>query len=191
MRYLDYCWLVMGKSPEPGKVKTRMQPHLSPEMSANLQAALSCDVLQRWQLANLCPLRFWLGGNADVFQKKVLQDIEGDFPISPQVVGDLGQRMSAAITHAFDNGSQGVIVTGTDCPFMDTCYIEQALLSLEQGIDIVVGPAMDGGYVLIGMNRLYPEVFQNISWGGEHVFTQTRQAIEALNLKALYLLKNI
>jgi rSAM/selenodomain-associated transferase 1 len=187
MPYLGYRWLVMGKSPEPGKVKTRLQPYLTPEASADLQAALSRNVLVQWQAAKLCPLHFWVGGDMALFQQRVLGEMAVECDVSPQVEGHLGQRMATAIMAAFDQGSQGVIVTGTDCPFIDATYLEQALQALEQGADVVIGPADDGGYVLIGMNMLYPELFKGIPWGKETVLTATRQRIEASGLKATYL----
>lgn len=183
----EFQWVVMGKAPEPGKVKTRMQPAISEQNSANLQAALSREVLRQWRDSQLCALQFWVGGDMDMFQQHVLDYSEPQPSLFEQVSGDLGERMCAAIEAAIAKGAKGVIVTGTDCPFMDTDYLTQALQALHNGKDVVLGPATDGGYVLIGMTQLHTELFQKISWGESSVFEQTCDRIAALKLDAEYL----
>ncbi len=71
-----------------------------------------------------------------------------------------------------------VLVVGSDCPFIDEAYLQQALASLNQA-DVVLGPALDGGYVLIGAGRVHPEWFSGVKWGSAKVLAQTRERLES------------
>lgn len=93
---------------------------------------------------------------------------------------DLGARMAGAIQQTLqDEQLESVILIGTDCPALTIDYLEQALLALESGSDVVLGPAEDGGYVLIGMRRAIPAVFAGIPWGSDQVLTRTLEALAA------------
>lgn len=98
---------------------------------------------------------------------------------------DLGDRMSNAINEAFFLHDQ-VVVIGSDCADLDTNTITTAFESLNS-VDVVIGPAKDGGYYLIGFKTFYPTLFEGISWSTQHVFQQTRaQLLELkLNFKVL------
>ncbi len=100
----------------------------------------------------------------------------------PQVEGDLGQKMSAAIEEAFKRGRKRVVVIGTDAPELQAKHLKEAFANLETA-DVVLGPAEDGGYYLIGMNQLHRALFSEISWSTEQVFTQTLQRIRDLRLR--------
>jgi len=184
-KFASYRLLVMTKSPEPGKVKTRMQPHLTQQESVDLHIALTRYALSQWQSVALCPIDIWLGGDREKFHDHIIAEDEKykQLKIYPQVNGDLGNRMSAAVNTIFsDPATKGIILVGTDCPFIDKGYLEQALLSLHNGHDVVIGPAYDGGYVLLGMNNYYPELFVNIDWGNENVFADTVSRITSVLL---------
>jgi rSAM/selenodomain-associated transferase 1 len=85
---------------------------------------------------------------------------------------DLGERMLNAFEHAFKNGYEEVVIIGTDCFELTSSIINDAFTFLKKH-DIVIGPAKDGGYYLLGMKKLYPELFQNIYWSTENVLIQT------------------
>ena len=92
---------------------------------------------------------------------------------------DLGMRMY----HAMDKelkGSDKVILIGSDCPQLDDDYLKQAFAALESPRDIVLGPANDGGYFLIGAKRVSPLLFKNISWGQASVLKETLSALDKL-----------
>jgi len=85
---------------------------------------------------------------------------------------DLGERMLNAFEYAFKNGYEEVVIIGTDCFELTSSIINDAFSFLKDH-EIVIGPAEDGGYYLLGMKKLYPELFQNIYWSTENVLLQT------------------
>ena len=82
---------------------------------------------------------------------------------------------------------KGVILIGCDCPAITATYLKEAASRLNQGAKLVLGPAEDGGYVLIGVNGVYPELFRDIDWGSERVFSQTVSNARALGIDCVTL----
>jgi glycosyltransferase A (GT-A) superfamily protein (DUF2064 family) len=76
---------------------------------------------------------------------------------------------------------QSVVIIGSDCPFIDEGYLRQAFQLLQAGNQVVLGPATDGGYVLIAANKVDAGLFENIEWGCERVLAQTRKQLQALD----------
>ena len=96
--------------------------------------------------------------------------------MNEQVGEDLGEKMNFAINKSFvSNDSKYALLLGTDCPAMTYDYLDKALRLLSDGAKLVLGPAEDGGYVLIGVNKPYPELFQDIQWGTNKVLDETIQ----------------
>ncbi len=81
----------------------------------------------------------------------------------------------------FEPGAEKAVLTGVDIPDINRDIIRDAFLRLENN-DVVIGPAKDGGYYLIGMKAMHPEMFQRISWSTEHVFEETVMIIESMKL---------
>jgi len=79
--------------------------------------------------------------------------------------------------------SKSVLVLGTDCPVMDSRYLLDAIEKLDAGIPVVLGPAEDGGYLLLGLNRNLPELFVGIDWGTSKVLNQTRKCLYGLGVE--------
>jgi rSAM/selenodomain-associated transferase 1 len=167
----------MARQPIPGRVKTRLLPYLSPQQAAQLHAAMVehvCKVLCA-HAAGRCQL--WVDGDpqAELFRRCY------DFGLSEVLVqpaGDLGQRMA----HACQRGvsEQGAIVlVGSDSPAIDADYLAAAERALEQ-VDVVVGPALDGGYVLLGMRRFSAALFEGIAWGTGTVLAETLAVLQQL-----------
>lgn len=100
----------------------------------------------------------------------------------------IGERMSAAFRWAFDNEYKKVVLIGTDIYKLSHELIAESFHLLDSS-DIILGPTFDGGYYLIGMKTMNTHVFENISWGGEHVFNQTIRVCNALKLKIKELAK--
>ena len=94
---------------------------------------------------------------------------------------DLGERMQKAFDHAFDKGYEEVLIIGTDCFELTTSIINDAFSNLINN-DIVIGPAKDGGYYLLGMKKLHGEMFQNIIWSTSLVLQQTLSVCIKQNL---------
>lgn len=125
-------------------------------------------------------LRVSLEGGTPIEGKSWLGDNSLD--CHEQAPGDLGMRMETAALEAFEEGAEKVIIIGTDCPSIDETALTSAAEALDSN-DLVYIPATDGGYVLIGMSKLVPEVFRDIPWGGEEVLDASLSAASTANAK--------
>jgi rSAM/selenodomain-associated transferase 1 len=153
--------VVFTKPPVPGTVKTRLIPALGSEGAAQLHTAMAEDVFELVRAAGL-QLSVSLAGDPDHPWVRAL-----DCPVEPQVQGDLGARMA----HALREGP--ALALGTDAPTLPVDYLRRAA-RLEQ--DVVLGPAFDGGYWLIGWRRPRLELLQDITWSTDSVLTETMLA---------------
>lgn len=125
-----------------------------------------CDKLHR--LAGQFEL--WVAGDRDSqFIQRLQQRLS--LQLFSQRGKDLGERMQAAITQGLQHFA-AVIVVGSDCPFIDEDYIDSAIGALQDS-DVVIGPANDGGYVLLGLKQPHPHLFNNITWGTDKVLRET------------------
>ncbi|MEX0802670.1 MAG: TIGR04282 family arsenosugar biosynthesis glycosyltransferase [Candidatus Binatia bacterium] len=96
----------------------------------------------------------------------------------------LGERMSHAFQHLFDGGFGNIILIGSDLPIISPALFDQAYAWLAHAeADVVLGPSADGGYYLIGMNRLIPDIFQDMSWSRDDVLARTMAKLAALGVK--------
>ncbi|MBD1999914.1 TIGR04282 family arsenosugar biosynthesis glycosyltransferase [Leptolyngbya sp. FACHB-541] len=178
--------IVFTRYPEVGKTKTRLIPALGAAGAAALQRQMTEFTLKRVEkLAQQqdrlnsplsVEIRF-AGGD-----RSLMQDWLGSrWSYQPQATGDLGERMRLAFQSAFETGSKHVVTIGIDCPELDSATLAQAFQALQEH-DLVLGPATDGGYYLIGLRSLIPELFSGIDWGTDQVFWQTMTAAEAKEL---------
>ena len=99
-----------------------------------------------------------------------------------QVGDDLGPRMNQAFETIFARGYQRILITGTDVPTLPLDHFKQALIQLEHH-DLVLGPALDGGYYLIGLKQMAPELFTGIPWSTDQVLKLTQEKAATLGLK--------
>lgn len=162
--------LVMAKSPEPGKVKTRLTSAMSAEQACAVYRSLLLHAVGQFHALSTIKVHYFISGDLALFSQATgIQQAN----LHAQVQGDLGVKMSSAIQSIFDPSSPSkLLVVGTDCPFIDHAYLQQAVSALDDH-DCVVGPASDGGYVLIGMTRPQPALFNSIEWGSDRVLAQT------------------
>lgn len=174
--------LIFSKNPVEGKVKTRLIPELGTEGALHLYK----DVLKK----TIESVKQSKASDFYLFCTPVLDDPflqfcsrQYDLILELQNGDDLGDRMSNAISKVLKQSSN-VIIVGCDCPELTYRDINIALEKLTCGIDVVLGPSEDGGYYLIGMNKLHEELFQNIQWGKDSVLADTREIIETHNLTA-------
>lgn len=178
--------IVFTRYPEPGQVKTRLIPALGAEGAARLQEELTRHILkiaQRFAATHDIGLTvFFTGSSASRMQ----QMFGAGFTYQAQAAGDLGRRMFAAGADCLQWGSDRVVLIGSDCPEITAAILAQAFVALADH-DLVLGPATDGGYYLIGVKALQPELFQGISWGTARVLRQTRQRAEELGLQVVLL----
>lgn len=161
---------VLARAPVPGQAKTRLIPRLGAERAAALQAHLTARALQRACDAG-GSVALWIAGPVDAGSAELARRHGAELLLQPD--GDLGARMLAAARHAH-RASMSSIIIGTDCPAQRADDLLQAQKRLEDS-DVVLQPALDGGYVLIGMNQPRPEVFDDIAWGSDTVLDSTRR----------------
>lgn len=169
------CLIQFAKAPIFGQVKTRLQPALGKAGCQQLHQALVTHQFVLQQNASIMKSQLWCSEPHNFFSQ-LCTDTE--VTIHTQQGSDLGERMYHAFSHGLANYSQ-VILIGSDCPFIDQNYILDALCLL-QNAPVVLGPALDGGYVLIGLSQVHQMLFQGIAWGTDQVITETRQRIKQL-----------
>ncbi len=170
--------LIFTKAPEPGQVKTRLQSHLDPVACANLHKILTTNTLSVACQSQLASVELWITPS---FKHPFFKDCQRRFPINCniQTGTNLGARMHLALKQSLTQ-CKSVIIIGTDCPTMSIAYLRKAFEILETGKDIVLGPAKDGGYVLLGAQRSHRDLFSDIAWGSNQVLAQTQTALNHL-----------
>lgn len=173
--------IVFARNPVPGRVKTRLIPALGAEAATRLyttmlERTLNTATALGIDLALCCDE---LGAACAHYANKAGATLQR------QQGSDLGERMQHAFDRELQTTSHAVLI-GTDCPGITTDYIESAFTAL-QSHDAVIGPAMDGGYVLIGLNQPRQALFKAIDWGTNAVLDQTRERYHQLSLKVFEL----
>ncbi|MGK0441351.1 MAG: rSAM/selenodomain-associated transferase 1 [Pseudohongiellaceae bacterium] len=163
--------LVFAKAPVVGCVKTRLQPVLSPEQSCELHQQLLEHNLAMLKGAGVAPVTLLTAGEHPCWQ---LYHDGFNVQLESQIEGDLGERMAQAAVQAL-RGCDSVILMGSDCPFITKDYLGSAFKFLQQGVEVVFGPANDGGYVLLGLNQVPSALFTGVDWGTERVLQQSCQ----------------
>lgn len=175
---------LMLKAPRPGLVKTRLA-----RLTGNGEAARIYRRLVEFQMGRLpadwrieihfapadaeTEMRSWLGAGA---------------LYEPQMAGDLGDRMRGAMFSAFGRGAAAAIFLGGDCPYVDGEILSDASGALATA-DLVLGPALDGGYYLLGTRRPLPSLFDSIDWGTGAVLHQTLDRAARARLRVALLAK--
>jgi rSAM/selenodomain-associated transferase 1 len=165
-----------AKLPIPGQVKTRMLSSLSPIEACELHSELMLWTCRTLTGANLADVELWLSGGSEHASIRACQDL-GITAVQTQKGSDLGARMFHAISDGLLRYRKLVLV-GSDCPAIDEAYLADALTALDTE-SLVLGPASDGGYVLIGATHIDASLFQGVSWGSGSVLAQTRERIVA------------
>ena len=159
--------------PQPGRTKTRLIPALGAVGAADLQRQMTEYLLRRFQKicqARPLTLEVHFAGGSKAQMRRWLGDTA---VLMPQCQGDLGERLTFALQQGFAGGLQQILVVGSDCPDITEAQIKQALTALETH-DVVLGPAVDGGYYLIGLNHLHAPLFKDIPWSTAQVLERTR-----------------
>jgi len=180
MKHPDSRLLLLSKAPEPGKVKTRLAEFMGEDAAAGLYEKMVHACLTMCTSADLCPLEIWCSPSTDhVFFQQCQKRYHSNLHL--QVEGDIGQRMSHAIMSALQRTEHAVLI-GADCPSLSAVELDAAFAALKAGTDVVLGPAEDGGYYLIGMSVHHAELFQNIPWSTDRVLAETQQHLRALGM---------
>ncbi|OUL19855.1 hypothetical protein BV378_32090 [Nostoc sp. RF31YmG] len=178
--------IIFTRYPEPGKTKTRLIPALGDFGAANFQKQMTeYTIFQAKELQKVTGISFevrFAGGNL-----QLMQDWLGlALVYKSQGEGDLGERMRRSLEDAFQSGMEQVIIIGTDCPGVNSQLLASAFEQLCTCV-LVIGPALDGGYYLIGLRHLIADLFANIDWGTHQVLQQTVDIAYKLDLSHVYL----
>ncbi len=170
--------LVFARAPQPGQVKTRLAGGIGDERATEVYRQLLEQTVARAAASGLAPVELLVTPDALHPFFATLVERYG-LAVAVQAPGDLGQRMASALETALRD-SDFVLLVGSDCPVLDGDYLLSAAELLDKGADAVVGPAEDGGYVLIGLRRFDARLFDDIPWGSDRVMQITRRRLQSL-----------
>jgi len=165
--------IVFLKAPRLGTVKTRLAATIGDAAALEAYLAMTETVLRKLTQSTNVQLRF----TPDDAEPEIRPWLQNGWQAVPQGEGDLGERMQ----RAFADADGPVLIIGTDCPSMQANDLTEAADAL-QDFDIVLGPALDGGYWLIGLNAPCPALFDGIIWSTDQVLNQTLARVKAAGL---------
>ncbi len=170
--------MVFSRAPVPGQTKTRLIPALGADGAARLHAWLIDRTLARAAALAEARVTLWCTPSDD---DPVLRACAARYGarLAVQQGEDLGRRMQRAFDTAL-RSAPWAMVLGTDCPQLQTDDLRQAAAMLAHGADAVAGPAVDGGYYLLGLRRSCAALFSNMPWGTAEVWALTRERLETL-----------
>jgi len=175
----EECVLLFVKVPEKGKIKSRLSKELGEDTTLSLYENFVLDLLDMLKKQGRCfkicfypadaleNVQYWLGK---------------EYSCMPQQGKNLGERMKHAFLEAFSDRFEKVLLIGSDIPDLTNSLIDEAFAFTD---DAVIGPALDGGYYLIGFrkNKFLPEIFEGIHWGSGSVFEKTMEIFKTFNFK--------
>ena len=177
--------VIFAKAPIPGQVKTRLCPPLTPDEAATLHGSFVLDMLERTKLAVAklrLPFHRYLAcaPSSELVFFKIMEERQG-VRLLDQKGDDLGRRMHRTFVDLFAKGYTQVIIVGTDVPTLPLPVYEEALTLLRNS-DVVLGPALDGGYYLIGLKQPAETLFAGVAWSTDQVLAVTQQNAITLGL---------
>ena len=177
--------IVFAREPIPGMVKTRLAAAVGGQVAADLYETMLRAVLKTSRrLDDVETVVYW------ACEEESLPRLDEKYRCSSrrQSMGDLGQRMQAAFQEMFSGGCDVCCIIGSDAPDLPLPYIQEAyrLLATQQA-DAVFGPSRDGGYYLLGMRKIWPQLFRNIPWSSADVLEQSLTAARESGLTAALL----
>jgi uncharacterized protein len=169
---------IFARVPIRGRVKTRLAASLGADAAFAAHVALVEDTLERLGSVAGVVTELWLDDAPDAVCRSWASRF--GLEIRRQQGADLGERMHGALLDGVAAAGRALVV-GTDCPLIDAGYVAAAVAALE-GADVVLGPAEDGGYGLVGLRCPAPELFRDMPWGSSTVLRATLQAAAAAGL---------
>ena len=172
--------IVLAKAPVAGFAKTRLVPALGAAGAARLARRLLDETMAQARAAGLGEVELCCAPDT-AHPAFAAQQLRGGVQLSVQGSGDLGARMDRAATRALAVSAR-VVLIGTDAPQLDAAYLRAASAALAT-CDAVLGPAVDGGYTLIGLRRPAPRLFEQMPWSTDRVLTLTRERLAEAGLR--------
>ncbi len=170
------CLILFVREPVAGRVKTRLEPALGIKGTLALYRRLLDRQISLLNHYHNVDCQLWVEGDS---AHEAFSEFNG--PVFQQFGDDLGLRMNNALANVLDQYGSAILI-GCDCPEYSHAYFDRGFLALEQGADVVLGPARDGGYVLVGLRQAEELIFRGMDWGTDAVLQQTRECISALGL---------
>jgi rSAM/selenodomain-associated transferase 1 len=164
---MEKAIIIFIKNPVPGKVKTRLAATVGNEKALDIYLQLIAHTLGEAEEVDADKFIFF----SDVIDEAIGSN-EKPFHKTVQQGKDLGEKMLNAFANVFIKGYKKTIIIGTDCPGINSAILNEAFEKLAVA-EIVIGPAADGGYYLLGMTKLHTELFYNIEWGTNSVLWST------------------
>ena len=170
--------LIFVKNPVLGHVKTRLAQSVGHEEALNIYKALLDHAHSVTRTVEGCERIVYYS------QDIVSEDIWDTslFQKNKQASGNIGERMQSAFLEAFQRGMEQVVLIGSDCPKLSPSHIEAAFQALNH-YDVVYGPALDGGYYLIGLNKPQPLLFDLSAWSSPKVLAESIRICSENGLK--------
>ena len=171
--------LVFSKAPVAGQVNTRLVPYITAQQAALLHEELTCNRLQMCTSAGVCDVQLWCSPDTS---HRFFIDCQHRYgvPLQQQFGNDLGERMSNALKKMLGSYDK-IVIIGSDAPMLYMNTIDAAFKALAHS-EIVLVPAEDGGYVLLGATVQHDDMLKGVPWGTEKVLASTLDNITRLNL---------
>lgn len=175
MKHPDAKIMIFSKAPIPGKVKTRLSGMLGKRGAADMHSRMLKYMLARLNSCNLSPVELWCAPDC---RHPLFSSCRREFSVKTksQAAGNLGQRMHHAFRLALDTSPYALLV-GADAVELSCDMLEKSFSALRNGKNAVFVPALDGGYVLIGLRKPVRGLFTDIVWGSADVMEQTRKRL--------------
>ena len=175
-------WLVLSKAPVPGRVKTRLIPHIGEQQATDLYLSLLSrlfEALSQLKKKGIGQTSLWVSGDQNHAAFEPWVGI-AEFHVQPE--GDLGVKMFTAVEASLQQNRIPILI-GVDVPMLDVEYLSMAAQSLLEN-DLVISPAEDGGYGLLGiqpsLKGSFEQLFENKVWGTDSVYADTQTDLKAL-----------
>lgn len=171
--------LIFTRNPQLGKVKKRLAAGIGDEAALKIYNHL---LQHTFEISRNLQVEKWVFYSEQIPQQDIF--MEGNFRKKLQRGKDLGERMQDAFNRGFEADFKNIIIIGSDIYDLTEEDLKKAFLAL-QSTDAVIGPAMDGGYYLLGLKALLPGIFQDKIWGSNTVLKSTLTDLEDLKLQQL------
>jgi uncharacterized protein len=174
--------IIFAKEPRPGQVKTRLSPPLSPEAAAQLNHCFIQDILD--EMARVPKVRLAVAFSPPTAHGFFRRLAPPGTNLFPQEGADLGERMARAFARSFESGFGPVLLRGGDIPDLPAAVVSEAqAVLMGRQAQVVLGPALDGGYYLVGLSEPQPALFQGPAWSSSTVLTDTLRLARHLGLR--------
>lgn len=167
---------VFTKAPLVGQVKTRLIPVLGAEKATDLYRSLLAATLKIACSSTISTVQLHCSPDTSHAELRTYSKTYG-IPLKSQTGENLGEKMNHALQEGLRDFDYALVI-GCDCPWLRTEDLNEACRGLEKGQDVVLGPAKDGGYYLIGLTSAQPGLFKNMKWGTSLVLQETRQRLK-------------